>query len=167
MKEKYPSACCSPLKHVNRKMRRRKEGASRGSRSKGETLRQPSWGDGTRTAQSVSLTTLPDTGWLTQNHTLFSKYQETVQLRTHTNTHRQILVEHAVLRQTAWYIAMQTLILGENTCASFFLLQCCDFLPFLLNTGVQRYFSFLATHFWKKIWNFGDISLLPHPVVDE
>lgn len=142
MKEKYPSACCSPLKHVNRKMRRRKEGASRGSRSKGETLRQPSWGDGTRTAQSVSLTTLPDTGWLTQNHTLFSKYQETVQLRTHTNTHRQILVEHAVLRQTAWYIAMQTLILGENTCASFFF------------TTVLWLFTFSPQHRCAKILFF-------------
>lgn len=54
----------------------RKEGNQR------EKHRQPSWGDGTHTAQAVSLTTLPVTGWLTQNHTPFAKYQETVWLHT-------------------------------------------------------------------------------------
>lgn len=77
---KYPVPGWSPLKE--REMRRRNEG---------EILGQPSWGDGSHTAQSVSLTTLPDTGWLTQNYTLFAKYQETVRLYTHTYTHIEIV----------------------------------------------------------------------------
>lgn len=77
---KYPLPGWSPLKE--REMRRRNEG---------EILGQPSWGDGSHTAQSVSLTTLPDTGWLTQNYTLFAKYQETVRLYTHTYTHIKIV----------------------------------------------------------------------------
>lgn len=48
----------------------RKDGGQEAGASK-EAFRQPSRGDGTRSAQSVSLTPLPDTGWLTHNHTLF------------------------------------------------------------------------------------------------
>lgn len=117
MKEKYPLPRWSPLKQGNRKM-------SRGSRNEGETLRQPSWGDGTRTAQSVSLTTLPDTGWLTPNHTLFAKYQETVQ--PHRDTHN--FVEHAVLKQWLCYK------IPGNVWANFCYL---NLLPFLLRNGLN------------------------------
>lgn len=79
-------------------------GERRGSRSEGEPLRQPSSGDGSRTAQSVSLTTLPKTGWLTHKHTLLTLNTK----RQRSDTHTHVLfertlnfVEHTVLKHSS------------------------------------------------------------------
>lgn len=78
-------------------------GQKRGSRKEGEALGQPSRGDGSRTAQSVSLTTLPKTGWLTHKHTLLRLNTKRRRSHTHTCTFcvsaRTHFVEHAVLKR--------------------------------------------------------------------
>lgn len=73
-------------------------GQNRGNRGEGELLRQPSRGDGNRTAQSVSLTTLPKTGWLTHKHTLLTLNTK----RQCSDTHAVCLSAHTILWNTLY-----------------------------------------------------------------
>lgn len=81
-------------------------GQDRGNRNEGEPLRQPSRGDGSRTAQSVSLNTLPKTGWLTHKHTLLTLNTK----RQCSDTHAFCLSAHTIL----WNMLYQNI--STQTC---------------------------------------------------